>query len=124
MRLAVLLRLRIVELEGTKTSTGHEKEGDVLDILNFLLVRVLIPRLARDRGAVHVGTYTKDLQDVGVPHHYDPCSVGIKQGTTKLLTVQSHCLRAAFFHRRRYLAEDGARGLTGLVPARAIGVLQ
>ena len=41
MGLTVLFGLGVVELEGADTCTCHQQEGDVLDVLNVLLVRVL-----------------------------------------------------------------------------------
>ena len=41
VRLAVLLRHGVVELERTDAGAGHQEKGDVLDILNVLLAGVL-----------------------------------------------------------------------------------
>ena len=41
VRLTVLLRSRIIELERAQTSTRHEQECDILDVLNILRVYVL-----------------------------------------------------------------------------------
>lgn len=39
--LTVLFVTRVVKLESAETSSGHEKVGDVLDVLNILLLCVL-----------------------------------------------------------------------------------
>ena len=73
VRLAVLLRLGVVELQGADTGAGHEEEGDILNVLNRLLVRVLqkgrsssVVGKERHRGRKVLDTYAEDLQDVQV----------------------------------------------------------
>jgi hypothetical protein len=41
MRLAMLLRLGVVELKSAQTGTGHEEVRDVLNVIDVLLCRVL-----------------------------------------------------------------------------------
>ena len=41
VRLAVLLGRGVVVLQSLQTCAGHEEEGDVLDVVDILLVRVL-----------------------------------------------------------------------------------
>lgn len=41
MGLSMLLSHRVIKLERSQTSTSHEQESDVLDVLNVFLVGVL-----------------------------------------------------------------------------------
>ena len=66
VRLAVLLGLRVVELECADAGACHEQEGDVLYVLDRLLVGVLfgssrINSLCATKGRC---TYIENLQDV------------------------------------------------------------
>ena len=46
--LSMLLSHRVIELERSQTSTSHEQESNVLDILNVFLVGVLRNKKFRD----------------------------------------------------------------------------
>ena len=72
VRLAVLLGLRVVELECADSGARHEQEGDVLYVLDRLLVGVLfgssrISSLCATKGRC---TYIENLQDVQVADDY------------------------------------------------------
>lgn len=41
MSLTVLLGHRVIELEGPQTSTRHQQEGDVLDVIHLFGIGVL-----------------------------------------------------------------------------------
>ena len=66
--LAVLLGLGVIELKCTDTSTSHQEERNVLEVLDFLLVRVLQAtkyRISHSR-VIHGTTHIEDLEDVQV----------------------------------------------------------
>ena len=57
--LTMLASDRVVELEGSKTSTRHQEERDVLDVLDFLRVCVL-SEIACVRSDFWLGTGNMD----------------------------------------------------------------
>jgi hypothetical protein len=101
VRLAVLLGFGVVELEAAKTGTGHEEEGDILDLLSGLLVAVLYVMSKLGGGQTGKYTYTEELEDTRVADK-----------------EQCNRLRTALLHGRRHLTEDSVRSLSRLVPRR------
>ncbi len=64
--LPVLLRRRVVELQGSQTHPAHEEESDVLDLFDVALRRVLQERASGCYKGVRIngGTYVEDLEDL------------------------------------------------------------
>lgn len=74
MGLAMLLCSRVVEFQGPQTSSGHEQEGDILDLFYLLLVYVLYKTCPGSGLVQQVNnelrfTYVENSKDVRVANH-------------------------------------------------------
>lgn len=91
-----------------------------MDVFDIFSLRVLEnDKLAFVGVHDEISTYVEDLKDPGFT---DNCTADMSTRSAmikrRVLTIQCHCLRSAFFHRGRYFAKNGTRSLPRFVPSR------
>lgn len=123
VRLTVLLGRRVVELKSAETGAGHEQEGDVLDVLDRLLVGVLQRSIVSRCKARRVGsTLTLKIFRISkllTTVRKAPMSYTDVDPQEELLTEQRDGLGATLLHRGRDLSQHGVGRLARLVPRSA-----
>jgi hypothetical protein len=65
----MLLLSRIIELESPQSSSCHEQECDILNVIDILLVRVLQRNASVNAQKAQRSTHIEDLEDIEIADH-------------------------------------------------------